>query len=560
MQRRLIVIACFFIFTGCFAQQYPFINYTPNDGLVNNRVRSMYQDSKGRLYFLTFGGLSVYDGARFLNYGPAEGLASDIVNDVLEITPDSLWVATNTNHVNCLVNGKIKSLKTPDGFYPVINSFLKNSNGTIYVAADDGLFIWQDQKFRRLSFLDTGREPVQYLVQIREVGDLLLILVNPFLSENAGTLCLYDPVQQKILYAEKKFITYSTTISPEGDVWLSTNKGVRVLKKEQLQKGIFKDEDVPQSFAAVQNKKGSFIKFDNLGQLWLSVYNEDLLFIKPGAAPVLYNESNGLGSTLISYIFQDKEGNDWFLPEGKGAQKLVSNNIEFVDHPFEKAFINDLYAQTQSDSVWLYDGILGQLILLYRNTKKIFFLSQPPLKNGHLLAKGSLIWLYNDKNIFRVNVPAAGVLAAATLIFKDSSLQTGYGVIDPYSNLIYCADNQLKIFQKNKIATSYPLDYFAEQLSFDQSGHLWIATRSNKLQVFTLHPEDPVHYLQLQYDLSSQMHLQNPRSLAIDDSGRIWIGTRFDGLYCFRFSKNRLSLLQHFTRKEGLTDNFVNYL
>ncbi|MFI5187614.1 MAG: histidine kinase, partial [Chitinophagales bacterium] len=47
---------------------------------------------------------------------------------------------------------------------------------------------------------------------------------------------------------------------------------------------------------------------------------------------------------------------------------------------------------------------------------------------------------------------------------------------------------------------------------------------------------------------------------AIDDSGRIWIGTRFDGLYCFRFSKNRLSLLQHFTRKEGLTDNFVNYL
>ena len=394
MQRNLTFLACLFVCASCFAQQYPFINYTPNDGLVNNRVRSMYQDSKGRLYFLTFGGLSVYDGARFLNYGPAEGLASDIVNDVLEITPDSLWVATNTNHVNCLVNGKIRSLKTSDGFYPVINSFFKSRNGTIYIAADDGLFIWQHQIFKRLPFLDKEKEPVQYIVQIQEVGDLLLILINPMLSENAGALFLYDPAQQKILYVEKKFITYSTTISPEGDTWLGTNKGVRVLKKELLRKGIFKDEDVPQTFAPVKNKRGSFIKFDNLGQLWLSVYNEALLFIKPGAAPVLYNETNGLSSTLVNYIFQDKEGNDWFLPEGKGAQKLVSNNIEFVDHPFEKAFINDLYAQTQSDSVWLYDGIMGQLILLSGSTKKVFLLPKSSAEE----------WTYPCKRFFNLVV------------------------------------------------------------------------------------------------------------------------------------------------------------
>src|SRR2546423_7478780 len=105
VRKLYIFLACFFLFSDeLLSQRYPFINYTPLDGLVNNRVRSMYQDSKGRLYFLTSGGLSVYDGARFTNYTTADGLALEVVNDMLEMSPDSFWIATNTNKLNCLVN------------------------------------------------------------------------------------------------------------------------------------------------------------------------------------------------------------------------------------------------------------------------------------------------------------------------------------------------------------------------------------------------------------------------------------------------------------------------
>ena len=557
----LLFLAC--LFSGnseVSSQQLPFISYTSADGLVYNRVRSMYQDSKGRLYFLTFDGLSVYDGARFTNYGIAEGLSNELINDVIEISPDSILIATNSKQFNCLVKGKIKPFKTSDGFCPIINSFFKSRDGSIYVATDEGLFIWKDQKFNRLSFSYNGKKPTGFLIQVQEVAGKLLILVNPEISKEAGNLILYDPEQQKILAIEDKFITYRTEVSANGDIWISSSKGLRVLKKVNLQRGIIADEVVPAVFASIRNRKASFLKFDNMGQLWLSIYGEGLFFIKPGTPPVLYNEVNGLGSDIISYIFRDKEGNNWFLPEGKGVQKLVSNNVEFFDHPFEKAFINDLYAQKISDSVWLYDGKMGQLILLSGNTKKIFHLPSPPMTKGHLLAKGSVLWLYNDKNIFRIIIPVAGNQATATIFYEDLSVQTGFGVIDTYDNLIYCGDNQLKAFMKNKMRFSYSIDYFVDQLSLDQSGHLWIATRSNKLQVFTIHPEDPAHYLQLQSDLSSQMNLQYPRSLAIDDSGKIWIGTRYDGLYCFRYSQNRLDLLQHLTRKEGLTDNFIKYL
>jgi len=106
MQRKLIFLACFVapVLTGgisCLAQsaetrgRYPFVFYSPRDGLVNSRVRSIKQDSRGRMLFITFGGLSVYDGTKFTNYNRQDGLAEDLINDVVEVGPDSLLVATN---------------------------------------------------------------------------------------------------------------------------------------------------------------------------------------------------------------------------------------------------------------------------------------------------------------------------------------------------------------------------------------------------------------------------------------------------------------------------------
>src|SRR5215831_17407582 len=98
MQKRLPhLLACLLLCANCLAQQYPFVHYTPRDGLVNSRVRKAYQDSKGRMYFLTYGGLSVYDGVRFTNYTTQNGLASDLVNDILEVGEDSLLVASNSS-------------------------------------------------------------------------------------------------------------------------------------------------------------------------------------------------------------------------------------------------------------------------------------------------------------------------------------------------------------------------------------------------------------------------------------------------------------------------------
>src|SRR5215510_2540208 len=105
--KAILLAACFLSSLSLLAQQYPFVQYTPNEGLVNSRVRSIKQDSRGRMYFITFGGLSVYDGARFTNYRREDGLANEVVNDIAEAGPDSMFIATNVNKINTLVHGHI---------------------------------------------------------------------------------------------------------------------------------------------------------------------------------------------------------------------------------------------------------------------------------------------------------------------------------------------------------------------------------------------------------------------------------------------------------------------
>ena len=196
MQKKLLVIACFFICADCFTQQYPFVHYTPNDGLVNSRVRKAYQDSKGRMYFITFGGLSVYDGARFKNYTTQNGLLADLVNDVLEVGEDSLLVAVNTSELNVLVRGQMKKAITSPNC-PVVNQLLKSNDGNIYASTDQGLYRFRMTRFEKLSVLFPQQKAIEFLGIIVEYKDYIVFTTND-IKNNVGLF----------LYSKKKMIFY----------------------------------------------------------------------------------------------------------------------------------------------------------------------------------------------------------------------------------------------------------------------------------------------------------------------------------------------------------------
>src|SRR5215467_14490832 len=146
---RPLILGAISILFAChsFAQQYPFIHYTPKDGLVNNRARFMFQDSRGRLYFATYGGLSVYDGSRFTNYTTDNGLKTSLVNQVIEMGEDSFWIIPNGEMMHTLVHGQIRNIETTDHYYPVVNQLIKCSDGYYYAISDNGLFRFSNNRF-----------------------------------------------------------------------------------------------------------------------------------------------------------------------------------------------------------------------------------------------------------------------------------------------------------------------------------------------------------------------------------------------------------------------------
>ena len=57
-------------------------NFTTEDGLAGNCVRSVFQDRGGYLWFGTSGGVSRYDGQTWTNFTTEDGLASNSVLSV----------------------------------------------------------------------------------------------------------------------------------------------------------------------------------------------------------------------------------------------------------------------------------------------------------------------------------------------------------------------------------------------------------------------------------------------------------------------------------------------
>ena len=79
---------------GLHAERLPIQTYNTSNGLAHDRIRCIVPDSRGFLWFCTADGLSRFDGSRFVNYGPEQGLPNPSVEEIVEGGPGVYWVAT----------------------------------------------------------------------------------------------------------------------------------------------------------------------------------------------------------------------------------------------------------------------------------------------------------------------------------------------------------------------------------------------------------------------------------------------------------------------------------
>lgn len=539
--------------------RYPFVHYTPREGLANNRTRLIYQDSKGKLYIATYGGLSIYDGTRFINYNPRNGLASYLVNDFAEMGDDSIWVIPNANKIQCIVRGKLTDFVPDDKFTPLVNSLIKCSDGFYYALADEGLFRFENSRFIKISIagLPPGVPAKTFLGGV-EIEKKLFLLSNPDYKGNGSNLLVYDLSKKKLL-AYNDNLHLASLFNPWGnELWLATMTGLFRMEKIGEDGRPITLGRLPQSYHIPKDLVPHFMYKDRQSNLWMATAT-GVYRIKKDGETTLFRVKNGLTTDPQSSIFQDRENNIWFTNEQTGLSKLCNQQLAYYPSENQTYFPTAIFIGPSSDSVWLYDGNHHQLMLQLPNGQVREYVSNETSPAYSRFVSAHEQYVLSGTKIYRWNAPGGGNRYSLSLKYNDSSSIFGFvtTVVDTGGHLI-TTSNKLVLLTKNNVVTQ-PLDYMVDQITLDNKNRVWAASRSNRLFCFEVSGSgDNVNLLLLRKFES--IVKSSPRSIAADKEGNIWIGTRDAGLFYLQIDNVTIRSMRQATTVDGLSENFVNYL
>lgn len=167
---------------------------TTGDGLANNSIRYMFQDSKGFMWMGTVNGLSYYDGNSFVSIYPDPNLpvslADPRIRNMEEDSNGFLWIATLSSLYSCydLKHGRFVDF-TGCGEY-------KQSYSKKIIASDQSIWLWDNNNgYRRVVYQDGQFSSQAYK---KELGNLS---------------------------SDEVLFVYESNDSP-GHVWIGTRQGL----------------------------------------------------------------------------------------------------------------------------------------------------------------------------------------------------------------------------------------------------------------------------------------------------------------------------------------------
>ncbi len=203
--------------------------FGPEAGLPTNRVKNLRLDRKGRLVVATAQGLFVFEHGHFVRESRWAFADERAVNDVVEASDGSVWVATTSGLFVLSANGQLRRFGQADGLpTDEITALAEDEQGSMWVGLTQGmarvsagqLRFWKPgrdgpadgfvtrivagrdggvwfatdhglQRFRNEAFsivaLSLHASPV-YVLDVAETGDGLLFVA----TANQGLLCIPD--------------------------------------------------------------------------------------------------------------------------------------------------------------------------------------------------------------------------------------------------------------------------------------------------------------------------------------------------------------------------------
>jgi ligand-binding sensor domain-containing protein len=216
--------------------------FTTTDGLVNDTIRGIQEDSSGNIYIETPEGISKFNGKNFTTLKAIKS-----ADNQWKLDPDDLWFGYNANDLyrydgDSLFELKLprKDLKKSFGIDTLISPFITNNPYSVYAINKDkdgniwfGTFVagafrydgksllWFDEK--ELSILPDGTAPgVRSILQDKDGYFWLSNFISKYKIE-ADT-----SVYKKLKGIEKDKPNYfnSGIVGKDGNLWMTTYGGI----------------------------------------------------------------------------------------------------------------------------------------------------------------------------------------------------------------------------------------------------------------------------------------------------------------------------------------------
>lgn len=562
-----------------------FDHYAKADGLSDNVVRGIAEDSTGFLWIGTLWGFNRFNGDRFIQYNSGSDSASMPFDDVYNmgwLDEHRLGIYGMGLHIVDTRNGERKNLFVPyhDKKYQFkFNMIMKatgDKDGNIYMLGRSGFYHFNKlgQLVFRFDYYAEKDVPVHHFIF---GGNMVDIDAGRLLLISSGGLYVYDKVKsdlKKISAAEFPLLAETMDYPDPPFEFLQIHPGEYFIFKTNADSLLYVNLNrkiktycrLPIHTATEIAWRSKLLQVnDTLFYITSQLSGLYAVELHKTTGKITFHQQKQLDEFVCNSITKDKE-NRILIGTNKGflRQRLYLQPVETAWLPqtirqkFANIKLNNLYAGT--DKVYVATRQAG-LAVFDKQTlafeKNILFTqfgepannltSVTKIDAEHVLLGGSIVPLYFNTRL-QTAVNLLPPQWKARFDWTSDQLNDGHG------NIWISSQNTYRWNLSSKKFTVIPqlpqLLSTASITAVDNTGNIW----------FGRHGIARYNITAKKYDLylDSFPFIKIPdkqvKAIIVDKQNRVWFTSDNNGLIVYDLTKKTF---RHFTSKDGLPDNMV---
>lgn len=491
-----------------------FSYFSISDGLSQNNVSCIFQDTKGFLWIGTHAGLNKYNGKQFENFvnDPEDSLSiSD--NTIFGISEDieqNIWIATENglnkyNREKNYFERYFYSKKNPQ------KTISDNLIHTVYCDNDGNIWIKTPESIDKINPLTKEIRKYKYEVSVfsKESDNY----IHPLFQDSQGTLWFgtkeglgyFDPEADEIIFYRHDDFRSNSLSNNEvrcifedsyNTIWIGTSNGLNSFNRHTKKFSSF--FYTPTSL----NTINSIIE-GKPGELWLGTNNDGLLQFsiqKQSFTHYIHSSiENSISTNQTNCILKDRSDILW-IGTRNGLNKLDIKPKKFTIVT-DNSKTTDAFSNTTSiyaNNSFVFIGTKFNGLYVYNTTTKTS-------KNYSVVLKN-----FPDSYITSIYPLSANEV----LISGDNSFVVFNGITQSYEPITQRFPEISEFLKYNKRIRC---------ILADKKQNIWIGT-SNGVFVYSIPTKKLVHYENKAYkELLFSSSIIN--TLFEDSNNTIWIGT-----------------------------------